>query len=294
MESPTVKPRRLWLAALLSLCSSGPLGQIYVGRLRRSLVLWTTGAILTLLASTFIWLPIGRFSLAAFLLCAIAFPVYLAVDALVIANRYRTAPLKPYQRWWVYLIAYFTFGVANSAVANVVRSFVVESFVNPTRAMSPTIQPGDQILVDRLWTRPTRLRRNDVVVFRSAGPNSPFFVMRVVGLPGDEIEIANEKVILNGTEWNDEHAVIDDDLSVYPGLANYGPILVPADSFFVLGDNRRISTDSRIIGPIPFSDLHGKARMIYWARERRFLNRRDTSSYELGPIGWSRIGARLD
>ncbi|MFV2065343.1 MAG: signal peptidase I [Pirellulales bacterium] len=67
--------------------------------------------------------------------------------------------------------------------------------------MSPTILPGDRILVDKSWCEPTSLRRNDVVVFRSAGPDSPLYVMRLVGLPGDQIEIANEKVLLNGEEW---------------------------------------------------------------------------------------------
>jgi len=69
---------------------------------------------------------------------------------------------------------------------------VAEAFVIPTEAMAPTLQPGDQILVDKLWFTPKRLKRNSLVVYRSAGPNSPPHIMRVVGLPGDEIEIKSE------------------------------------------------------------------------------------------------------
>ena len=79
-----------------------------------------------------------------------------------------------------------------------------------------------------------------------------------------------------------------------PEYANFGRIQVPADSMFVLGDNRRISKDSRFLGTIPLSDLHGIARIVYWSQERRFPDPEDTSYYELGPIDWSRIVTRLD
>jgi len=273
----------------------GPLGQIYAGRLRRSLVLWGIGAVLMpVLTFVTISLPIGRVGFTVLMLGLLGFPIFLAIDAYLIAKHHRDVPLSRYQRWWTYLLAFVAFAIANNVVAHSVRSFVAEAFVVPTRGMSPTILPGDRILVDKLWCQPTRLRRNDIVVFRSAGPHSPLYIKRLVGLPGDQIEIADEKVLLNGEEWPDPHAVIDPDLPPYPELSAYGPISVPSDSFFVLGDNRRLSKDSRIIGPIPLSDLHGKARMIYWSHERRFPDPWDTSSYETGPIGWSRIGNRLD
>jgi len=243
---------------------------------------------------TAISLPLGRFGFAFPILCLAAFPLFLAIDAYLLAKRNRDAPLKSYQRWWVYVLAFVAFAIANNTVANAARFFVAEAFVVPTRSMSPTIQPGDRILVDKLWCSPRRLRRNDVVVFRSEGPGSTLYVMRLVGLPGDDIEIVDERVRLNGMASDDPYSFISDDVSASPELTDYGPIRIPSDSFFVLGDNRRMSKDSRIIGPIPLSDLHGKARMIYWAHERRFPDRWDTSHYELGPIRWDRIGTRLD
>ncbi len=179
MQPTVTKPRRPWLAALMSLLG-GPLGQIYAGRLRRSLVLWAVGAVfIPALAFATISLPIGRVGFAVLLLCLLGFPVFLAVDAYLIAKQHRHVPLKRYQRWWAYLIAFAAFAIANNVVAYSVRFFVAEAFVVPTRAMSPTILAGDRILVDKLWYQPTRLRRNDVVVFRSAGPHSPFYVMRL-------------------------------------------------------------------------------------------------------------------
>jgi signal peptidase I len=293
MEATFSKPRRPWIAALLSLLI-GTLGQIYAGRLRRSLCLWLLGGCLfSVLAVCTITLPIGRFGLALLALCVLVIPAYFVADAFLLARRNRFAPLKRYQRWWFYVLFFFVFVLANSAVAHFIRSFIGEAFVVPTRGMSPTIQPGDRFMVDKLWCKPERIRRNDVVVFRSEGPRSPLFVRRIVGLPGDEIEIKNERVFVNGKEWDDQHAVFNGPLPCVD-MVNHKPIKVPSDCFFVLGDNRRMSKDSRLMGAIPMSDLYGIARFIYWSHEREFPDPHDTTHYVLGPIHWDRMGLRLD
>ena len=162
--------------------------------------------------------------------------------------------------------------------------------------MAPTIQPGDRILVDKLWWSPEKIRRNDVVVFLSEGPDSPMFVARVAGLPGDKIEVRDEHVFVNGEPWDDTHAVFQGELysSFEPRFANMGPITIPEGYFFELGDNRRRAKDSRLVGPIPMSSLLGVARMIYWSQDREFPNQNDTTHYKLGPIRWDRMGQRLD
>jgi len=294
VEPTNTKPRRAWLAALLSLLG-GPIGQVYAGRFRRCMVLWAISQFLqTIFLSSAIVFPLGQLVFALVLLPVPAFSIYLAVDAFVVARRYREVPLKRYQRWWVYVLMVFAFCLANHAVAQTIRFFVAEAFVISDRSMSPMIFPGDRILVDRLRFGPKILKRNEIVVFRSAGPGSPLFVMRVVGLPGDEIEIVDEEVFLNGTKWEDPHAVHDYRFPPYPDLSDCGPIEIAPESFFVLGDNRRISKDSRIIGQIPLSDLYGKARVRYDSRETVYHDPSDNSNYERGPICWDRIGVRLD
>lgn len=273
----------------------GPLGQVYAGHLRRGIALWVVGGlILPILALSSIFLPHVRIGFPLLVLCTLSFLVFVVVDAYLLAKRNRQTTLKGYQRWWVYVLLFVALGIANNAAAYVIRSFVMEAFVIPSRSMSPTIQPGDRILVDKFWCNPKKLRPKDIVVFRSDGPNTPLYVMRLAGLPGDQIEIRDEQVFVNGTKWDDPHAVIDSALPLYPELANYGPTKVPSDSFFVLGDNRRMAKDSRITGPIPFSDLHGKAHLIYWSRERTFPNPHDTSRYTEGPVRWDRINQCLE
>ena len=294
MDTASAKPRRPWLAALLSLCG-GPLGQVYAGRLRRGLCLWVVGAcVLPVLIFSAILLPLGKLGLIVMVLCALGFPLFLAIDAFLLARRNPVSPRKGYQRWWVYVGLFFGFVLGQNAVAHVMKSFLAEAFVIPSRSMCPTIQAGDRILVDKLWYRWNPVRRNEIVVFRSQGPGSPPFAMRVVGLSGDEIEITNERVFINGTEWDDENAVFDRAIPPYSELAYYKPSKVPVNCFFVLGDNRRLSKDSRILGPIPIADLCGKARAVYWARERVFPNPDDTTRYYSGSIRWDRIGLRLD
>ncbi|MGC3961515.1 MAG: signal peptidase I [Verrucomicrobiota bacterium] len=145
-----------------------------------------------------------------------------------------------------------------------------------------------------LWWGPKNLQPNDIVVFRSPQTDSHPVVMRVVGLPGDRIEIADEKVLLDGEEWPDSHALFDQDAEKHPMLSDYGPTTIPSDCFFGLGDNRRRSKDSRAFGPVPLSSLIGKARMIYWSREQKRPDPQDSSQAEAGKIGWERIGMRLD
>ena len=109
MESTIEKTRRPWLAALLSLLEC-PLGQVYSGRFRRSVVLWIIrGLLVLILAFSLISLPLGRFGFGLLLLCWLAFPFYLAVDAFLLAKRHRVASLKPYQKWWIYLLVLVAF-----------------------------------------------------------------------------------------------------------------------------------------------------------------------------------------
>lgn len=296
-EMARIVPRRPWLAALLSLLLGGPVGQIYAGCFRRAIVLWcVTALLLPTFAFVTLSRPLGRHVTLLLVLLMVGVPFYLAIDALLLARHHRNTPLKQYQRWWVYLLAFFVFFATNQAVARLAKSFIAEAFNVPGRSMSPTIQHEDRILVDKLWSDAGQLQRNDVVVFYSDGPGSTLYVMRVIGLPDDEIEIRNERVFVNGVEWDDDHAVFDGPLPEHIGIdmANHGPVIVPYDCCFLLGDNRRSSRDSRFLGPIPLSDIYGKARFIYWSRDYTFPDPYDSSSGVPGQIRWDRMGQRLD
>lgn len=288
-----VKQRSPRLAALLALLG-GPLGHIYAGCFTRGLLIWTMGIILVVLIFLFIHFmpgPIGVTLAVAFL---VGYEFFLVIDAYRMAKLRSGLPLRPYQRWWFYLLAWVVISLMGNAAGYAVQNYVAEAFVIPARSMSPTLLPGDRILSDKFWCQLSNLHHNDVVVFRSAGLNSPLYAMRVVALPGDNLEIRDEKVWLNGEEWPDPHGYFDPKLTPNPEQANFGPITMSDDSFFVLGDNRRQAHDSRFLGPIPFSSFHSRAMMIYLSVERRFPNPHDTTHYESGEIRWSRIGQKIE
>lgn len=135
------------------------------------------------------------------------------------------------------------------------RAFVVRPLTVSSSSMSPTLCPGDRILV-RLWDRGIeKLHRGDLVVFDEDAATSPV-VKRVVGLPGDDVEIRDAELFVNDqhvVEPYVDHASID---ALY-----YGPVSVPDQSVLVLGDERAGSVDSREYGPIHASQLVGR---VWW------------------------------
>ncbi|MBN2225306.1 MAG: signal peptidase I [Deltaproteobacteria bacterium] len=192
-------------------------------------------------------------------------------------------------------------------MAFIVMTFIVQSFEIPSGSMIPTLLLGDRILVNKFifGTRvpftgikllPLREpARGEIIVFLPPRDfESPLgrgfhLIKRVIGLPGDTIEIVDKRLYVNGAQFPvpnahwDDPAVIDRWTSVRD---NFGPIVVPPDFYFMMGDNRDNSYDSRFWGFVPEEDLTGKPIMIYWSWDI-------TSTSVLGrvrSIRWERIG----
>ncbi|KLU40621.1 MAG: signal peptidase I [Limnochordia bacterium] len=143
-------------------------------------------------------------------------------------------------------------------------TFIAQSFLVQGSSMEPSLLDGQRLLVDKLTPRFVEPRRGDVVVFRYPANRRRKFIKRIVGLPGDEISIRNGFLYINGQRV-EEPFVNGPTYGPYssPG---FGPVVVPEDSFFVLGDNRRNSDDSRYsdVGFVHRSDIVGVARFVYW------------------------------
>lgn len=284
---------RPWLAALLCLFG-GPLGQIYDGRFRRSITLWFIGFCVT--CSVYLMvvsLELNRLAFYVLATAVAAYPIFVAVDAYAIARRVDGAARKWYQRWWAYIGMFFVFYLLNFLAAIIVRNYIAEAFVCPGRAMQPTILHMDRILVDKLWSSAETLRRDDIVAFRSAGKGSPLYVLRVLGLPGETIEIRNRVVYINNEKLDDVHSFHDGLPPPDKRFINFGPIAISPCSFFVMGDNRFRSNDSRMLGAIPFADYYGRAKTIFWSRDYEFQNPSDSWTGIQKAIRWDRIGTKI-
>jgi signal peptidase I len=142
------------------------------------------------------------------------------------------------------------------AVALLVRSFV-RIYTIPSASMLPTLEAGDHILVTPYFGRSPR--RGDVVVFRSPAGGEDLLVKRVVAAPGDLIDARLGQVRIGGRTLAEPY------LADAAASGSFDAQVVAPDSYFVLGDNRGDSRDSRHWGPLPRALIAGKARMVLWS-----------------------------
>ncbi|HEX9022397.1 MAG TPA: signal peptidase I [Geobacteraceae bacterium] len=170
-------------------------------------------------------------------------------------------------------------------LAFLIRTFVVQAFVIPSGSMENTLLIGDRLLVNKFIygikvpftdRRILKLRapeRGDVIVFEFPPDRSKDFIKRVVGVPGDVVMIRNKQVHVNGIPYHDPHE-LHKDAEVLPAARsprdNFGPVRVPAGDFFVMGDNRDRSYDSRFWGFVTYPEIVGRAFIIYWSWDKDF------------------------
>jgi signal peptidase I len=160
-------------------------------------------------------------------------------------------------------------------LALLIRSFVVQAFHIPSGSMIPTFLEGDRVLVSKFsygvrnpFTNSVIFdtgepRRGDVVIFKYPSDPKMDFVKRVVGLPGEVVEIKEGKVYIDGALTDDPYGHYDG--SPYTPSRNFGPVTVPEGQYFMMGDNRDFSNDSRGWGCVDSSLLRGKAWRLYWS-----------------------------
>jgi signal peptidase I len=149
-------------------------------------------------------------------------------------------------------------------VFGVVKPFVVEPFYIPSPSMVPTLEIGDRVLVNKFVYRFSDPQRGDIIVFRSVAEGGVDLIKRVVGLPGDKVELRHGQVFLNGQRQNEPYVVNKPCVSGRPKTCSYGPVTVPEGHYFVMGDNRANSEDSRFIGPVPKKTIVGEAFLRLW------------------------------
>ncbi|MBL7661185.1 signal peptidase I [bacterium] len=187
------------------------------------------------------------------------------------------------------------------------RIFVFQSFKIPSESMLPTLKVGDYILVDKFFyganlpkffvglTPSRKPQRNDVVVFDVRpgfeelvqGNNAnEHFIKRIIGLPGETIEIKNFQAYINGVFSDLEQVIVSTDPNISElHHGNYGPVTLQDNQYFVLGDNRMNSKDSRYFGPVALEDIEGKAFIIYWSWN---------AGSRYGSVRWERVAKLIN
>ncbi len=163
-------------------------------------------------------------------------------------------------------------------LAMIIRTFFIQAFKIPSGSMLDTLLIGDHLLVNKIglgvkvpFTDILLLRfddpeHEDVIVFEFPEDSSKDFIKRVIGVPGDTIEVRNKDVYRNGEKLTEPYAQHTDS-HVIPGSPrdNMPPVTMPEDSYFVMGDNRDESYDSRFWGFVTREKVKGTAFIIYWS-----------------------------
>jgi signal peptidase I len=179
---------------------------------------------------------------------------------------------------------YFESIVIAVILALFVRTWVVQAFKIPTGSMENNLLIGDHLLVNKFVFGPTPLaigravlpvrdlRRGDIVVFKYPDEPERDFIKRVIGLPGETVELRNKKVYINGQPLDEPYVhFLTPPSSEYQEVTsidvreNFRPVTVPSNQYFVMGDNRDNSQDSRYWGFLPRDNVKGKALLIYWS-----------------------------
>ncbi len=180
---------------------------------------------------------------------------------------------------------YFESIVIAVILALFVRTWVVQAFKIPTGSMENNLLIGDHLLVNKFVFGPTMgraerallpirgIRRGDVIVFKYPDEPERDFIKRVIGLPGQTIELKAKKVYVDGRPLDEpyvhflEAASDAQEITSFDVRERYGPVTVPPNQYFVMGDNRDNSQDSRYWGFLPRDYIKGRALMIYWSYE---------------------------
>lgn len=307
------RERKPLFAVALSFLLTG-LGQVYNGKLRKGILFFLASFILPFLFIQLSVLWPGQILMVFLVLSLASDPgvfIWAARDAWKQAKRMeKSYKLKVYNRLYVYILlvivlTLFIFGL----IANRQKiCFFALPYRMQTGSMAPTILPGDLIMTDKRKDHASKnlgLKRGELVVFKYPRDKNMHFIKRIIGLPGDEIELRGMELYVNGKKWTSQEVPQLEgrgDENIKPGtIAFYEKgdsrtyrvfylqgtaredlsVSVPEGCCFVLGDNRDNSADSRHWGNVPLNDIVSRARLVYFSIALE------------GGVRWSRIGKVL-
>lgn len=296
-------PRRPWLAALMSLVLPG-FGQLYNGQLNPAIWFFLAFALLGVpgLALIALHLPDRATvpALAVGLLAALGLWIGSTLHAWRVARGLTRYRRQAWQVSGVYaLLLLLCDLVVLPMLITEVRTHQVESFHIPSASMAPSVLPGDVIFADKRYNCPGCKRsvsRGDIAIFVYPDDPTLKYIKRIVGLPGDRVQLQGHELRINGERLQQGHATalpgggqrVTEATSGRTWVAEWGAaplepldLVVPSGQVFVLGDQRAQSRDSRQFGPVPLVDVVGRARQVWM-------------SLDHGRIRWERLGRVLE
>ena len=200
--------------------------------------------------------------------------------------------IKPYNKWYIYLIVILIGSGIYYSMEQTIKNNVVRAFKIPSSSMKPSLLPGDYVLCNHIHYQTHNPARGDIIVFNYPRNERVKFIKRIIGIPGDTIEVKDNQAFVNNQKIEEPYA-----LYAHPGNTpknskkNFGPVTVLENEYFVMGDNRDNTRDSRYFGMVKRQKIDGKAVVTYFSWDSyipswNIFNR-------LFSIRFSRIGKSL-
>ncbi len=288
--------RKPWVAFLLSLLTPG-LGHVYNSDLAGGIVRYV--AVTVIVGTALVaWAYLVPSVVALGIVLIGALTVFVGV-AMTAYQQSRHLPASTprfwYSRWYGLLGIFLVASVALDPVRSAAMKYFAQAYKIPAASMLPTLAVGDHVYVTKLcygaklpFTDTFLMtfhppERGDVVVLKYPEDERKDFIKRVVGVPGDVVEVRDKDLYVNGAKADASYIQhTDPEVHHQDPRDSFGPETVPHGAYFVLGDNRDQSLDSRFWGYVQENKIRGKAILIYWS-----WNRDETR------VRWDRIGRRL-
>jgi signal peptidase I len=180
-------------------------------------------------------------------------------------------------RWRRSLIEWGSIALVALVLAVLVRTFVFQAYYIPSGSMLPTLGIGDRILLDKLFFSPSKLHTGDIIVFTrppaaSCGVGEKDLVKRVIGTPGETVTSRGNTVFINGQAMTQSYlppgALLGPQITTRTIYGQTLPSVIPSGEFFVMGDNRTNSCDSRFWGYVSANEIVGKVVLDWWHNNR--------------------------
>lgn len=275
-QQVAVEKKRWWIAGLFSFLIPG-LGQLYNSEAAKGLIFYFLIFVLGLIFYPSLDHLLENPDSSSqsltikllLMLCAMLL-VYLLtiIDAIRSAIKAGTGrELRFYNRWSVYvsiLVVFCGFSYLmpdNPGVFDNIKTFKI-----PSKSMQPSIEVGDYLVCNLLYYRSHNPQRGDIIIFKYPRDENVDYIKRIVGLPGDTVELRQNTLFINDREIDEPYAVYGDNGSgPGPRFRSYGPYFISEDEYFVMGDNRDNSLDSRNFGTVERENIHGKAIFVYFS-----------------------------
>ncbi len=293
-EEKNVNPRKSIYAFLLSIIMPG-LGQLYNGQLRKALF-FSLGILLFSISISILDLKVYFWIYAIALAIVVILRLLIAIEAIITANRSKEYESKSYNKWYVYLLSVVIGYFAVSLLERIADETRYIISVVKSDSGFPTISLGDHILGDYGFYNSQEPAYGDLVIFSM--PNGERYIYRIIGMPNDTLSVENQLVKYNNKEmpsklistlFYDEYEMeefietlpngvkykfVRSKTPLFRGNDTFEGIIVPDDSYFLLGDNRDFSFDSRYIGFIQREQIQGKVLSIYFSKDLKRINER--------------------